>query len=973
MSGQKAIKNPQDGNVSGSSAETASRLLEIIRELLAEINPGQKETLGPVLDSSLDRDLGLDSLAQVELLTRIERSFHIGLSEQILATVDTVRDLLRAVLSTGTEEPETLAKEIAAIKLDEVAETPIMAKTLVEVLEWHVKNHPDRPHIRFYADDQEQDEIITYKMLWDEAELVASGLQHFGLAPGEAVLIMLPTGRDYFFAFFGVLLAGGIPVPVYPPGRLKQIEEHLIRHAAIANNCLARIMITVDEAKLFAKFMHRQAVNLRHVVTVPDLCEAGTASFPDFRKPVLTGNSIAFLQYTSGSTGMPKGVVLTHANLLTNIRAMAKVLAVTSEDVFVSWLPLYHDMGLIGAWLGSLHYACQLILMAPLTFIAKPQRWLWAIHKYGGTLSAAPNFAYELCLRRIADKEIEGLDLGSWRIACNGAETVNPTTTRQFIKRFSHYGFKAESMLPVYGLAEASVGLAFPKPGSGVRIDRIKRDIFMESGEAVPAAGPEPGVLEFVCCGEPLPGHQIRIVDTVDRELPERREGNLQFTGPSTTTGYFKNPVKTKELFHGEWLDSGDKAYMAEGNVYITGRSKDIIIRAGRNIYPEEMEEAIGKIEGIRAGNVAVFGSKSSDSGTERLIILAETRKKDVQALAQIKGTINTIVTDLVGTPPDEVVLAPPNTVLKTSSGKIRRNASRDIYERGLIGKEQHAVWLQLARLTLQGLQPRFQNSIRQIQATLYASWCWLLYSFLAPAVAIFVLTLPAEKPRWSVMRAAVKILARFSSTKIILQGVDNLPDETSPCIFVSNHASYLDSYVLAAVLNRPISFIAKAELKTKTMLHLLLKRIGTLFVDRFDQQKGLKDARTVTEKGGAGRSLLFFPEGTIMRMPGLLPFRMGAFATAARLDIAVVPIVIRGTRSILRANSWFPRHGRISVKIGSPIYPERVLDQEQDAWAAALSLRDKTRQWILKYCGEPDLGHERPHLQAAGPTTLNS
>jgi len=963
------LEKQQDDTRSGKTAETAARLLEIAGSLLAEFHPGQERSFKPVLDSSLDRDLGLDSLAQVELLARIEKSFSISLPEQTLATVDTVRDLLRAVLSAGAGKDEAAAREIAAIRLDEVEETPLMAETLVDVLEWHAKNHPARPHIRLYS-DQDQDDVITYLELWKEAKLAASGLQHFGLAPGESVLIMLPTGREYFFTFFGVLLAGGIPVPVYPPGRLKQIEEHLLRHSAIANNCLARIMVTVDEAKRFAKFMHTQAVNLRHIVTMPDLLEAGAGALPDFRKPVLTKENIAFLQYTSGSTGMPKGVVLTHANLLANIRTMAKVLNVTSDDVFVSWLPLYHDMGLIGAWLGSLHFACQLIIMSPLAFLAKPQRWLWAIHKYRGTLSAAPNFAYELCLRRIDAKEVEGLDLSSWRIACNGAEAVNPTTIRQFIEQFSPYGFKAEAMLPVYGLAESSVGLAFPKPGSGIKIDRITRDPFMDSGTAVPVIAPEPGGLEFVSCGEPLPGHQIRIVDATDRELPERMEGRLQFTGPSTTTGYFKNPEKTKELFHGEWLDSGDKAYIAEGNVYITGRSKDIIIRAGRNIYPVEIEEAIGKVEGIREGNVAVFGSKSSESGTERLIVLAETRKREPQALEQLRTAINTIVNDLVGGPPDEVVLAPPNTVLKTSSGKIRRNASREIYERGQIGKPQQAVWLQLARFTLKGLQPRFQSRIRQINATLYASWCWLLYFLLAPVAGFFVLILPTEKLRWTMMHIAVKILAGLSGTKIILRGSDNLLAKNTQCVFVSNHASYLDSYVLTAVLNRPISFIAKAELKSRTVLSFLLKRIGTLFVERFDQQKGLADARIVSEKGAAGRSFLFFPEGTIMRMPGLLPFRMGAFETAARVGIPVVPVVIRGTRSILRSDSWFPRHGSISVTIGNPIYPENPpAGREQDTWSSALRLRDKTRQWILNYCGEPDLGHERPLLQPSGPT----
>jgi len=207
-----------------------------------------------------------------------------------------------------------------------------MAETLVDVLQWHVKNHPERPHIRLHS-GQDTDEVITYIDLWNGAELVAAGLQHFGLEPGESVLIMLPTGSDYFFTFFGVLLAGGIPVPVYPPGRLKQIEEHLLRHTAIAKNCLARIMVTVDEAKQFTRLMRTQVVNLRHVLTVPELHQAGKKTLSGFKKPALSADDIAFLQYTSGSTGMPKGVVLTHANLLANIRAMAKVINVSPEDV----------------------------------------------------------------------------------------------------------------------------------------------------------------------------------------------------------------------------------------------------------------------------------------------------------------------------------------------------------------------------------------------------------------------------------------------------------------------------------------------------------------------------------------------------------------------------------------------------------------------------------------------------------------
>lgn len=966
------MENRQKKIAATRSRETAGRLLEIVSQLLAEIHPDRKDQVTPSLDSSLDRDLGLDSLSRVELLARTEQTFNVTFSEQILVTVDTVRDLLRAILGASTALADVVPHEAAAITLDRVDDTPLTAETLVEVVEWHVENHPDRPHIHFYS-DEERDDFITYRELWDNGALVAAGLQHYGLNPGESVLIMLPTGREYFFAFFGILLAGGIPVPVYPPGRLKQIEEHLLRHAAIAGNSLARIMITVTEAKRFARLMHSTAVNLRHVLTLSDLSRAGSGALPDFRRPALTKENIAFLQYTSGSTGLPKGVVLTHANLLANIRVMARVLNVTSDDVFVSWLPLYHDMGLIGAWLGSLHFACQLVIMPPLAFIARPHRWLWAIHRYRGTLSAAPNFAYELCLRRIDDRQIKGLDLSSWRVACNGAEAVNPQTIRKFMKRFSSYGFRAQAMLPVYGLAESSVGLAFPRLGGTVTIDKIRRNGLMDSGKAIPTDDPGLKSLEFVCCGEPLPGHQVRIVDATGRELPERMEGSLQFKGPSATSGYFKNPAKTRDLFHGEWLNSGDKAYMAGGSIYITGRSKDIIIRAGRNIYPEEMEEAIGKIEGIRAGNVAVFGSRSEDATTEHLVILAETRKKEPQALEQLRRAINSVVTDLTGSPPDKVVLAPPNTVLKTSSGKIRRNASREVYESGRIGKAPHPLWLQLVRFTIKGGRARWQSSLTHLRATLFAVWCWFTYCTLAPIVAFLVAVLPGENLRWAVMRLGGRVLAGLTGTKIRLLGAANLPGPDFPCILVANHASYLDGYVLAAVARHPFSFIAKAELRQKTFVGFLLKRIGTLFVERFDRQRGMADARTLADKGKAGRSLLFFPEGTFMRMPGLLPFRMGAFETAVRLGIPIVPIAIRGTRSILRSGSWFPRPGSIAVTIGRPIYPGTDPGgEEKNSWAATLLLRDKTRQWLLNYCGEPDLGHEQPHLTPSGPT-LNS
>lgn len=675
-------------NCSEESNETSAELLKVVQGLVAELR-SQQVTIQPVtLDSELMRDLGLDSLARVELLARIEQRFAVTLPERVFAEAETPRDLLRAVLSAGAQTKPSMAVETSELSLGEAEAAPRSTNTLIEVLQWHVQAHPDRPHIRFYShasEDQSEGESLSYSQLWHGAESVAAGLQARGLQAGDAVAIMLPTGISYFFSFFGVLLAGGIPVPIYPPVRRSQLEEHLRRHASILSNCLATILITVPEARRVAQLLKSQVASLQSIVTVDEL----SAGADTFTMPAHRPQDIAFLQYTSGSTGNPKGVVLTHANLLANIRAMGEVVRADSSDVFVSWLPLYHDMGLIGAWLGSLYYAALFVVMSPLEFLVRPHAWLWVIHRYGGTLSAAPNFGYELCLHRIKDDQIEGLNLGTWRAAFNGAEAVSPDTMLHFYDRFHQYGLRKESLKPVYGLAECSVGLAFPPYGRAMIIDQIQREPFVRSGCAIPVAQADPKALRFVASGQALQGHQIRIVDPTGLELPDRQEGRIQFRGSSATSGYFRNPEETSRLFDKEWLNSGDLGYLSGGDVFITGRSKDVIIRAGRNIYPDELEEAVGNVSGIRKGRVAAFASSDPDSGTERLVLIAETREKDPNMLEQLRHQINVIATDLAETPPDDVVLAPPNSVLKTSSGKVRRAASRELYERGQIGKAQ--------------------------------------------------------------------------------------------------------------------------------------------------------------------------------------------------------------------------------------------------------------------------------------------
>lgn len=923
----------------------AESLLHLIEVLVTELHPEMRLAQPLNLDSSLDRDLGLDSLARAELFSRIEQQFDLPLSEHLLTMVESPRDLLRYADGgkKNRTKPETRQTPLPAAPGKNDLE-PHGADTLVAVLEHHCRFQPERIHLLLDHHDRDA-EPLTYGELRTGALRLAAGLQRHNLEAGDTVAIMLPTGLDYFFSFFAILLAGAIPVPLYPPARPTQIEEHLRRHREILRNAGVKILITMPEVKPLGILLKAQVESLDLVETV----EAFSGHPEQFAPLPIHPDDMAFIQYTSGSTGDPKGVVLSHANLLANIRAMGRTTAVTAKDVFVSWLPLYHDMGLIGAWLGSLYYGCRLVIMPPLSFLARPERWLWAIHHHHGTMSAAPNFGYEFCCRRLSEDRLEGLDLSSWRLAFNGAEPVSPETIADFAERFAAHGFKPTAATPVYGLAESSVGLAFPPLGRGPVIDRVKRIPLVESGRAIPAAEDDSTALKFVACGRPLPGHQVRIVDESGRELPDRCQGELQFKGPSATSGYFRNPEKSRALFQGEWLVTGDLAYVADGDVFITSRIKDIIIRGGRNLYPHELEEAVGNIADIRKGCVAVFAAQDPDSGTERLVVLAESRKKDEVVRDKLRQEIVNIAVDLLAMPPDEVVIAPPGTVLKTSSGKIRRAASRELYEKGEIGKAKRALWLQLARLSLSGILPQTRRIVRRTAEYLYASRCWLLFGMIGTVIWPLVVLLPGLELRWRVVRQGLKLLCFLSGTRITVRGLENIA-AGQPMVIAVNHASYLDALVLAGVLPMTCGYVAKAELAGNFFARVLLSRLEVIFVERFAAQKGVEDTRRIGRLIRAGKRPLFFVEGTLQRMSGLLPFQIGAFLTAAQAGIPVLPITIRGTRNKLRGGSWFPRRGAVTIIISKPVIPEGR------AWSDAVRLRDQVRAKILRHCGEPDL-----------------
>jgi 1-acyl-sn-glycerol-3-phosphate acyltransferase len=938
-----------------AGAEWAETLPAIVTAVMSELRPGRAAPV--TLDASLDRDLGLDSLARVELASRIEATFGISLGEEVLAGAETVRDLLDAMLASRGVAVSAVAPETGPVQTAGSAAgavPPAELATLTDVLAWHAARHPGRLHLRLYTDEDDGVQL-SYGALLEEARAVACGLQAASIAPGDPVALMLGTGRDYFTAFFGVLLAGGICVPVYPPTRAQHMLEHVRRLAGILDNAYARALIVPGEAEPLARTLHAQVRSLRDVATVEGLSSRGGAL-----QAVPAGpDEPALLQYTSGSTGAPKGVTLTHANLLANIRAMAEALDVRRDDVFVSWLPLYHDMGLIGGWLGSLHQAVPLILMSPLAFLARPARWPRAITRYRGSISGGPNFAYDLICRHVRDEDLASLDLSSWRVAFNGAEPVSAATIERVCERFARAGLRRQAIAPVYGLAENCVGLAFPPLGRGPLIDTIRREELARSGRAIPTDLSDPDAMRLVACGQPLAGHDVRVVDAAGFELPERREGRLQFRGPSATRGYWRNEEATRLLLDGDWRETGDLAYIADGDLYVTARIKDLIIRGGRNIHPTDIEAGVATIEGILPGRIAAFGDAGDGNGSERLIVVAETRKRAAPELEALRADINGRVAEIIGAPPDDVVLAPPNAIPRTSSGKIRRRACRALWRAGQIGAGTSPGWHQTLRLAGATLVGRVRRGLSASARLAFAAWAWSATVVLSPPAWLGALLLPKLSWRWKALRWASRTLFFLTGIPITARGAEQLADR--PCVLVANHASYLDVLALVATLPRPVAFVAKAELRSAWYTRLPLERIGCAFVERFDRKRGLDDYRRIAAAAREGLSPLFFPEGTFRRAPGLMSFRMGAFACAVEADLPVVPIVLRGTRCILTSGSWFPRHGRIDVILTPPL----IADAPDERWQAALSLRDRVRAAMLPLTGERDAADARPLVKA--------
>jgi len=914
-------------------------MLRVVHDVALELHPGRRD-LRCTLDSSLEQELGFDSLGRAELMLRIEQQLGLRIPDRAGLAAETPRELLAAAVRVRVQD-------VAGVRRPEVERErvplPIDAETMVGVLASHAESHPERTHLELHTGDEHV--TLSYGELMSRAGNVAESLRERDVRPGDAVALMLPTCREYFESFLGTLFAGAVPVPIYPPYRAKQLEEHLQRQVRILDNARASLLICAGQADIAARFLRARLPSIREVLPAASLA-AQAARGPRSLPRVAPGDR-ALLQYTSGSTGDPKGVVLTHANLLANIRAMGEAAAAGPSDVLVSWLPLYHDMGLIGAWLGSLYFGALLVVMPPTAFLARPSRWLWAIHEHRATLSAAPNFAYELCASRIPDSELEGLDLSSWRMALNGAEPVSPAAIRRFQERFGAYGFRRDAMAPVYGLAESCVGLAFPVPGRGPRIDRVSADGFRRTGGAVVATEEVPA-LEFVCCGRALPRHEIRIVDPGGRELQEREEGRIQFRGPSATQGYLANTEANRRLFERGWLNTGDLGYIADGELFVTGREKEVIIRAGQHIFPYEIEEAVALVPGVRKGNVAVFAATDPATSTEKLVVLAETRETVPSRREELRERISGVVLSLLGAPPEDVVVAPPGAVLKTSSGKIRRAACRARYEAGEALSMAPSARRQVLALVARAVWPLARRARRWLVAELYAAWCWLAFVLVAAPLWLAAVLPPGVQRRRRSVAAVVRVLLLALGAPPRVHGV---PMTDSPSIVVSNHASYLDALIMTAVLPPRFAFVAKRELWDNPLMRLALRRLEAEPVTRFEAAAGAEDRDHLETVVRTGKSLVFFPEGTIVRAPGLQPFHVGAFQIAAATGVPVVPMSIAGSRSMLRPDQWFPRRGSIEVTLGPALQPEG------NTWSEALRLRTLARGEILQHSREPDLG----------------
>jgi fatty-acyl-CoA synthase len=506
----------------------------------------------------------------------------------------------------------------------------------------------------------------------------AALLARHGVAEGDRVILSLAEADDFFAFFLGAQGLGAIPVPLPSLSEYQVPKAFSERVRAVAADCAPRAVVLESERGLAsAAEVSGGAVLLDASVlaSAPATDPGAHAARFDLDRGF---DEVAFLQYTSGSTGAPKGVIIDHYNLVSNLRAIVEGSGFGPHDACFSWLPLFHDMGLIGGFLLGIYMRTGVYQIATRHFVARPDRWLRGISQYRATFTVAPNFAYSLAARRLPEAALRGLDLSSWRLAFNGAEPIDRDTTERFIARFEPYGFRRTSCFPVYGLAETTLAAAFPEPGRPPRYDVVDRERLITTGEAVPVSEGAPGASVHISVGRPVPAHELRIVRPgTDEALPERHVGELIIRGPSVSVGYYGQPRRPSPEHR-----TGDLGYVADGHAYVVDRLKDLIIVAGRNIAPSDVERVVTAVPGVSRGGVVALGLAGED-GTEALHLVVTCDARSWRGLDRVREHIRREVHAHFAVFPHAVVFVPPQTVPKTSSGKVQRAHTRELYRRG--------------------------------------------------------------------------------------------------------------------------------------------------------------------------------------------------------------------------------------------------------------------------------------------------
>jgi fatty-acyl-CoA synthase len=435
-------------------------------------------------------------------------------------------------------------------------------------------------------------------------------------------------------------------------------------------------MLSMESLRPIVDKARERDVKLERIAMCEDAFEGET---PAFERPEVSPEDLCFLQFTSGSTNKPKGVQVTHRNLVTNASCFlgpAPGLDRNDDDVGVSWLPLYHDMGLIGFILGTIVCDIPVVIIPTAQFARAPRLWLETIHKHRGTITYAPNFGYELAAKRVKDKDLDNLDLSCIRVAGCGAEPIRAKSLLAFADRLAPTGFDGDAAyLPSYGMAESTLAVTFHELGTPIIVDRVD-PAAMKSGRAVPSDADD--ALELVSCGKPFEGHELAITDDDGKPLGEREVGEIVIRGPSVTKGYYQNEEATSAAFREGWLRTGDLGYRADGNLYVCGRVKDLIIINGANHYPQDIEWMVGDLPGVRRGNVVAFSVM--DDGREELVLVAEGNRADA---SELRKTIGRTVAEGFGLHAKDVAIVPVGTLPKTSSGKAQRRKAKQMYEDG--------------------------------------------------------------------------------------------------------------------------------------------------------------------------------------------------------------------------------------------------------------------------------------------------